>query len=281
MGLGLRFPHIQTVLSEKPDIPWFELLTDNWMAASGVDGVLLDAVLDVYPVALHGVAMNIGGVDPLNRSYIEGVKALADRCETPHVSDHLCFTAVQGEQLHDLAPLPLTDETLSHVADRIDCAQNLLKRRLTIENISAYMSCKQDTYTDAEFLNALAKRTGCGLLLDINNLYVNQFNLGRPAQDCIHSIRPEFVTEFHLGGFSDQGEYLLDAHDHPVCDAVLDLYQEAVRCIGNRPTLIEWDHQLPAFSTLMEEKVKVETCLERTDPIGKLEKIDASESCYA
>ena len=258
VGLGLRTPHIETVLRHKPNVPWFELLTDNWLEASGIDGVLLDEILKHYPVSLHGVAMNIGGVMPLNESYLACVKTLAKRCDTTWVSDHLAFTAVNGQQLHDLAPLPYTEEALELVCNRIDGIQNRLGFELAIENISAYIFYNHETIDEAEFLNTMAKRTGCHILLDINNLYVNQVNLSKDAQFFLNTIKSKYVKEIHLGGFTDKGSYLLDAHDHPVAQPVWDLYEQAMNKFTHTPTLIEWDNCLPSFDTLMAEKIKAD-----------------------
>lgn len=259
VGLGLRTPHIQSILSQKPNVPWFELLTDNWLDASGIDGVLLDEILKHYPVSLHGVAMNIGGVMPLNHDYLASVKALARRCETHWVSDHLAFTAVAGQQLHDLAPLPYTQEALSHVYERIDQIQTSLGFALTVENISAYVSFEHETLGEAEFLNELADKTGCNILLDVNNLYVNQVNLNTDAKAFIHEIKPKHVTEIHLGGFTQKGDYLLDAHNQPVADPVWLLYDMAMKKFPATATLIEWDNDLPSFETLMAEKTKAQS----------------------
>lgn len=258
VGLGLRTPHIENILQHKPQVPWFELLTDNWLGASGIDGVLLDEILKHYPVSLHGVAMNIGGVMPLNTSYLTRVKELAQRCDTTWVSDHLAFTAVDGRQFHDLAPLPYTEEALLHVCERIDAIQNHLGFALTVENISAYVAFKHETLDEADFLNALADRTGCHILLDVNNLYVNQVNLNKDAKQFLQSLKAKHVKEIHLGGFTHKGDYLLDAHDHPVAEPVWELYELAMGKFINTPTLIEWDNALPDFDTLMAEKIKAD-----------------------
>lgn len=279
VGLGLRTPHIETVLRHKPKVPWFELLTDNWLEASGIDGVLLDEILKHYPVSLHGVAMNIGGVMPLNESYLALVKVLAKRCETTWVSDHLAFTAVAGQQLHDLAPLPYTEEALHLVCERIDHIQNTLGFTLTVENISAYVSYNHESLDEAEFLNAMADKTGCHILFDINNLYVNQVNLNKDAIRFLNTIKEKHVNEIHLGGFLDKGEYLLDTHDHPVAQPVWDLYEQAMKKFTHTPTLIEWDNHLPSFDALMAEKIKADSywpysALETEVHIGANKKVD-------
>lgn len=263
VGLGLRSAHIETILAHSPAIPWFELLTDNWLDASGIDGYLLDSILERYPVVLHGVAMNLGGVQPLNLDYLTKVRCLAERCQTDWISDHLCFSAADGMQLHDLLPLPRNHETLAHLVARISHAQDVLQRRISIENISAYMHCAQNSYAEADFLNELATRSGCGVLMDINNLYVNQHNLNESADTFIDAIQPKHVTQYHLGGYTDKGDYLLDAHNHAVSAPVWALFQKTLVTVGERPTLIEWDNDLPEFATLLHEKQQAEEMMER------------------
>ena len=263
VGLGLRMPHIHSILEQSPKVPWFELLSENWLEASGIDGYLLDQIIERYPVALHGVALNIGGVDALNENYLNQLFQLAERCGTDWISDHLCFSSAKGIQLHDLLPLPRTKETIGHLVPRIQHAQERLKRRLTIENISAYVTSQENCFSEADFLNEIGRRTGCGFLVDVNNLYVNQVNLSESAQSFITDIDPSFVVEFHLGGYSDKGDYLLDAHNNAVTEPVWELYAQAITAIGRRPTLIEWDNDLPAFEVLLNQKQLAESVLDR------------------
>lgn len=258
VGLGLRTPHIETVLSQLPQVPWFELLTDNWLDASGIDGHLLDEVLKHYSVSLHGVSMNVGGTMPLNTDYLNRVKRLAKRCNTQCVSDHLAFTAVNGKQLHDLAPLPYTEEALTHVINRVDQVQNLLGFSIAIENISAYVKYDHDVMGEAEFLNQLAQGTGCSILLDVNNLYVNQVNLEQDAKAFLTQLYARHVSEMHLGGYTDQGSFLLDAHNNPVSNPVWKLYEVALEKFPQVPTLIEWDNDLPDFEVLLSEQKKAQ-----------------------
>ncbi|MEM7015906.1 MAG: DUF692 domain-containing protein [Pseudomonadota bacterium] len=264
VGVSLRSPHIEHVLSQTVDIPWFELLTDNWLEAAGINGLLLDEIVERYPVALHGVSMNLGGMQPLDQGYLDAIKRLARRCQTDKISDHVCFTAVDGKQLHDLAPLPLTQETLSHLAQRINQVQDVLACPLYIENVSAYVRYECDAIDEASFLNTLTARTGCKLLLDINNLYVNQVNLGTNAENMIDCIDPDGVGELHLGGHQNCGSYLLDAHNNIICEDVWRLFERAIQRFGDTPTLIEWDNDLPEFSTLQQERYQAIHRLERT-----------------
>jgi len=256
VGLGLRSPHIEYILKHNPNVPWFELLTDNWLDAAGIDGFLLDEVSERYPLTLHGVCMNVGGTQPLNFNYLGAVKRLAKRCNIAMVSDHLAFSAVDGKQLHGLGPMPLTGESLAHCIQRINTIQDFLGHTISIENISAYVACAQSSLSEASFMNELADASGCKILLDVNNLHVNQVNLGVSAVDFIHQINPENVSEIHLGGYTDKGDFLLDAHNNPVSNPVWALYEKAMKKFQHVPTLIEWDNDLPEFETLMKEKQK-------------------------
>lgn len=261
VGLGLRSPHIEHILGHKPNVPWFELLTDNWLDASGIDGFLLDQIAEQYPLTLHGVCMNIAGTQALNFDYLTGVKSLAKRCKTGWISDHLAFSAVDGKQLHDLAPIPYTHEALKHVIDRVNCIQDFLEQKLCVENISAYVAYQGSSLSEADFLNALASETGCSILLDVNNLYVNQKNLGQDAKLFIETINNKYVSEMHLGGYTDKGDFLLDAHNNPVSDPVWELYELALKKMKGVPTLIEWDNDLPEFSILLQEQQKATTLM--------------------
>jgi len=263
VGMGLRSSHIKSILKHQPDVTWFELLTDNWLDASGIDGLLLDEFCQRYPVALHSIAMNIGGCDPLRQDYLNKIKQLKTRVGSHHISDHLCFSQVSGRPIHDLAPIPYTEKTLEHVCHRIELIQNLLGEPISIENISAYVHCLDSTMSEAKFLNQLASKTGCQVLLDINNLYVNSKNLGRNAEAYIHEIDPKYVSQYHLAGFNDQGFYLLDAHDHHIHCDVLKLYELALERIGARATLIEWDHNIPNFEHVYEDYKRVRVIYER------------------
>ncbi len=264
VGLGLRSPHIETILATEPNVPWFELLTDNWLDASGIDGFLLDKITEQYPVTLHGVGMNLGGLDPLNLDYLSKVKALAVRCEANWLSDHLSFSAVQGNQLHDLAPLPYTEESLQHMVVRIQQAQDVLGQALVVENISAYLAYEHTTINEADFLNALAHETQCEILLDVNNLYVNQKNLDQNAVEFLNALNHSVVKEIHLGGYTDKGDYFLDAHNNPVSEPVWSLYELAIQKFKGIPTLIEWDNDLPDFNVLLQEQQKAMAIMSKT-----------------
>ena len=214
---------------------------------------ILEAVRRRYPVALHGVSLSIGSTDPLDRRYLERLKALADRIDPAIVSDHLCWTGVDGENLHDLLPLPFTEEAVRHIAQRIEQVQEFLGRRLLVENVSAYVTYKHSTMPEWEFLAAIAGRSGCGILLDINNIYVNSVNHRFDPKDYLARIPAESVGQFHLAGHTDKGSFLFDTHNRPVIEAVWALYREALRRFGPVATLIEWDEDIPPFDYLAEE----------------------------
>jgi len=231
---------------------WFEVISENFMVAGGRPLEVLAAVRDRYPIVMHGVSLSIGSADPLNKRYLNELRALALRFEPAWISDHLCWTGVGGHNLHDLLPLPYTEETVRHVSRRIRRVQDFLGRPILIENVSSYMTFKDSRLTEWEFLRAIADEADCGILLDINNIFVSAFNHRFSAEEYVDAIPVERVVQFHLAGHSDHGTHLLDTHDHPVCDAVWSLYERAVRRFGRVSTLIEWDDNIPDFKELSE-----------------------------
>jgi uncharacterized protein (UPF0276 family) len=259
VGLGLRSAHIKPVLELNSSVAWFELLTDNWLDASGVDGLLLDEFCKRYPVTLHSIAMNIAGCDTLNSDYFSAISRLSNRVQSTLISDHLCFSQVNGKPIHDLAPIPYNNDTLNHVVTRILKIQELLKTTISIENITAYVNCLDSTMSEPAFLNEVARQTGCGILLDINNIYVNSKNFDNSALNYLYELNPLYVSQYHLAGFQNQGDYLLDAHDSYIHDDVLKLYEAALMKIGIRPTLIEWDNNIPNYQDLLTEYQRVKS----------------------
>ena len=231
-GIGLRRPHYAEILSDHPPIDWFEVVSENFMVDGGRPREVLDEICDHYPIVMHGVSLSIGSADPLNRAYLSELGALARRARPAWVSDHLCWTGVGGHNLHDLLPLPYTDEAVSHVADRIREAQDILGRRILLENVSTYMTYVGSRLNEWDFVAAVAAEADCAILLDINNIFVNAFNHRFDAHRYVDAIPPDRVVQFHLAGHSDHGAYLLDTHDHPVRDEVWDLYEYAIRRIG-------------------------------------------------
>ena len=257
-GLGLRSEHIERILVERPPVPWFEILADNHTAPGGLIPRQLAAVRADYPITLHCVGMSLGGTDPLDMDYLRGIKNLIQTYEPTQVSDHLCFSGHAGRQYHDLLPLPYTEEALLHVSDRIDRVQDFLGVRLLLENVSSYLTYRHSTLTEAEFLVALTDSADCDLLFDVNNAYVNEFNLGTPAGDFLRHLPLERVREIHLAGYEDKGEYLIDAHNNRVSDPVWALYADVVQQLPEVPVLIEWDNDLPALEILLGEAGRAE-----------------------
>jgi len=249
-GVGLRRPHYAHVLNEHPAVDWFEVVSENFMVAGGLPLRVLQRVRERYPIVLHGVSMSLGSTDPLNRQYLVQLRDLARRFEPAWVSDHLCWTGVGGHNLHDLLPLPYTEEAVSWVARRIEQVQETLERPILIENVSSYMNFAHSTMSEWDFLSAVAEEADCGILLDINNIYVSAFNHGFEPKRYLESVPISRVVQYHLAGHSDHGSYLLDTHDHPVCAEVWSLYETAVRRFGKVSVLLEWDDNIPEFATL-------------------------------
>jgi uncharacterized protein (UPF0276 family) len=252
-GIGLRKEHFDRVLDEKPDVPFFEVISENFMVRGGRPLDVLDRVRRDYPVALHGVSMNLGSADPLDTAYLSRLKTLADQVQPAVVSDHLCWTGLTGLNSHDLLPLPFTEEAVRHVAAKIRRAQDVLGRRLLVENVSSYVSYRSSEMSEADFLAAVVREADCHLLLDVNNLWVNARNHGFNAADALRVIPVDRVRQFHLAGHEDHGDVVIDTHDRPVRDEVWALYRQAVRRFGAQPTLLEWDANVPEFDVLVEE----------------------------
>ena len=252
-GIGLRKEHHDRVLAERPGIPFFEVISENFMVAGGRPANVLERVRRDYPVALHGVSMNLGSADPLDTLYLARLKALADRVDPAVVSDHLCWTSLAGQNSHDLLPLPFTEDAVRHVAGKIRRAQDVLGRRLLVENVSAYVSFRSSEMSEAEFLTAVVREADCHLLLDVNNLWVNGKNQGFDAFDALRVIPKDRVQQFHIAGHDDLGDVAIDTHDRPVRDEVWALYRQAVRRFGPQPTVLEWDANIPDLEVLLAE----------------------------
>lgn len=253
VGVGLRRPHYAHVLNARPAMDWFEVIAENFMVEGGRPLEVLEAVRADYPIVLHGVSLSVGSTDPLNRDHLRRLAELARRCAPAWISDHLCWTGVGGHNLHDLLPLPYTDDAVAHVARRIRDTQDILGRHILIENVSSYLSYTHSTLDEWEFLAAVAETADCGILLDINNIFVSAFNHRFDARRYIDALPVERVVQFHLAGHSDHGAYLLDTHDHPIRAEVWELYEYAVRRFGPVATLIERDDNIPEFAELAAE----------------------------
>jgi uncharacterized protein (UPF0276 family) len=269
-GVGLRAEHYPTLLGEDQDAPgprcdWFEAITENFLESGGRPLAVLEHVRHDHPVALHGVALSIGSVDPLDMRYLTKLRALIERIEPALVTDHLCWTGVSGRSLFDLLPLPYTEESLAHVVERVRRVQDLLGRQILLENPSTYVAYRCSTIPEAEFLAALSKEADCGLLLDVNNVYVSAFNLGFEASDYVDTLPKERVQQIHLAGFTDMGNWLFDTHGAPVHEDVWRLYAHAVRRFGRVSTLVEWDADIPSFARVVGEAQRARCITEAID----------------
>jgi uncharacterized protein len=252
-GLGLRTQHFEDVLSGAPRVDWWEVITENFLVAGGNPRRVLREVCKKWPVMLHGVSLSIGSVDPVDDDYLDRLAALADEVDPPVVSDHLCWSALGGHSSHDLWPLPYTEEALALVADKVGRVQDRLRRRILLENPSSYVTFVASQIPEAEFLAEVARRADCGILLDVNNIYVSSRNHGWDPEAYLAAIPPGRVGQIHLAGHSDHGTHLLDTHDHPVCDAVWDLYGKAIARLGPVSSMIERDDHIPPLDELLEE----------------------------
>lgn len=272
-GIGLRSNHYQDLLSQEnehkhqitealPDVPWLEVLTDNYLGDGGQPLHYLQQVREHYPLTLHGVGMSLGSVDPLDRDYLRRVKALADRIEPAWISDHLAWVSVDGRYLHELLPIPYTRESLALMCEHVSQAQDILGRQILVENPSAYLNFRHNEMQEWEFLDQLVRQTGCRLLLDVNNIHVSAINAGFDAEDYLQHINAAHVGEIHLAGYEQMPGYLFDTHGKPVHQPVWDLYLSALLQFGAVPTLIEWDTDIPDLSTLLNEADKAQLLMD-------------------
>jgi hypothetical protein len=252
-GLGLRTEHYADIFAGKPAVDWFEAITENYLVAGGRPLHNLMRVRERFPVALHGVSLSIGSTGPLDLSYLAQVKALAARVQPVWISDHLCWTGVNGKNLHDLLPLPYTEEALAHVVARVRAVQEILGQRILLENVSSYLGFQESRMTEWEFLTAVATQADCLLLLDVNNVYVSSVNHEFDPITYLDAIPADRVQQIHLAGHESHGDYLIDTHDQPVPDAVWSLYTEALKRFGSVPTMIERDANIPPLAELEAE----------------------------
>ncbi len=258
LGLGLRSVHFETILAGDRQDLWFEAISENFMDSGGRPRAVIRAVAERYPLALHGVSLSIGSTDPLDLGYLAALKRLADEVRPAWVSDHLCWTGVNGRNSHDLLPMPLTEESLAHVVARVRQVQDYLERPLILENPSSYVRFAQSTLDEPDFLRALTEETGCGLLLDVNNVYVSCFNVGADPVAYLEAFPCERVVQMHLAGHQDLGTHVIDTHDRPVRAEVWELFRIAWARTGGAATLLEWDDQIPDFEACLAELRKAE-----------------------
>ena len=252
-GLGLRPAHYETILGGSPRVDWFEAITENYLVPGGPPLHHLERIRASYPIVLHGVSLSIGGTVPLDLAYLREVKHLAGRIEAAWISDHLCWTGTDGRNLHDLLPLPYTREALDHVVDRLRRVQDVLGRRILLENVSSYLAWRQSEMTEWEFLAGVAEAADCDLLLDVNNVYVSSVNHGFDPLVYLAGVPVHRVRQIHLAGHEDHGTHLIDTHDAPVARAGWDLFAQAVRRFGAVPAMIERDGNIPALDALVAE----------------------------
>jgi hypothetical protein len=255
-GIGLRTVHFQHILSKRPPVDWFEIISENFMDTGGRPAYILDQVAERYPVVMHGVSMSIGSKDPLSKEYLRKLRALADRVKAVWVSDHLCWTGFAHRNSHDLLPMPYTEESLKYTVERIRQVQETLERPLVLENPSSYVEFTSSTMPEWEFLRRMAEDADCGLLLDVNNIYVSSFNHGFDPEEYLRAVPHERIAQYHLAGHTNLGTHILDTHSDHVIEQVWKLYRLAHELSGGRATLLEWDEAIPPFGVVHAEVLK-------------------------
>jgi uncharacterized protein (UPF0276 family) len=267
-GIGLRTPHYTEFLEKRPSVAWVEVHSENYFAEGGKSLRVLEKVRRDYPISLHGVGMSLGSVDELNWQHLKKLRDLTAYIDPCLLSEHLSWSSIDGQYLHDLLPLPYTEEALNHVVSRIQQVQDYLNRQILVENVSSYIRYKHSTMLEQDFLREVALKSGCGILLDINNIYVNATNLGFNPKAYLAGIPANLVQEIHLAGFTtttiQSREVLIDSHNRPVVPAVWDLYRQAIQQLGRKPTIIEWDADLPPLDTLYLEAYRAEKIMKET-----------------
>ena len=256
IGLGLRTVHYAHLLEHWPDVGWFEIISENYMQTAGRPLYFLDQIAERYPIVMHGVSMSIGSTDDLDVGYLGELKALRDRTRALWVSDHLCWTGVAGRNTHDLLPLPYTEEALRHTAERVRRVQDFLGAPLLLENPSSYAEFAGSSMTEWEFLARLSEEADCGLLLDVNNIYVSACNHGYRPADYLNGIPFDRVAQMHVAGHTDQGTHIVDTHIGPVLGAVWELARQAYERAPGTSLLLEWDAEIPPFEDVHREALK-------------------------
>ncbi len=252
-GLGLRPDYYEEILSQQPAVDWFEILSENYLVSGGKPLYYLDKIRKLYPVVMHGVSLSLGSCDPLDSEYLKQLKQLADRVEPAWISDHLCWTGVDGLNTHDLLPIPYTYQAIEHIVARIQQVQEVLKRPILIENVSSYLTFKQSEMTEWAFLVEIANRSGCAILLDVNNVYVSSVNHQFNPWDYIDAIPTDKIVQIHLAGHSNHGNYIIDTHDASITKPVWDLYAVTIQKTGRISTMIERDDHMPPLIELVAE----------------------------
>ena len=261
IGIGLRVPHYDHILSKKPTVDWFEIISENFMVDGGLPLKVLDRILEQYRVVQHGVSMYFGSAEPLNREHLRKLKRLIRRTQTPWLSDHLCWGSVDGRYTHDLLPMPYTFAAAKITARKIREARDFLEVPIAVENVSSYAEFHVSEMTEWEFLTEVVEQADCGILLDVNNIYVSSRNHGFDPREYLNAIPAHRVAQIHIAGHTQYRKYTLDTHDHPVLDPVWKLYQHAISRTGKTATLLEWDARIPSFDEVHNEARKAEKFL--------------------
>lgn len=256
VGIGLRVPHYQHIFAKKPTVNWFEIISENFMVDGGRPLEILDQILERYRVVQHGVSMYFGSAEPLNREHLKRLKRLVKRTKTPWLTDHLCWGSVDGRYTHDLMPMPYTFEAAKRAAQKIRQVRDFLEIPIAVENVSSYAEFHISEMTEWEFLNEVVERADCGILLDVNNIYVSSRNHSFDPFDYLNSVPAERVAQIHIAGHTKYQKFILDTHDHPVIDPVWALYARAIEMAGPTPTLLEWDDRIPSFNEVHREALK-------------------------
>ncbi len=269
IGVGLRTPHLNHILERKPVVDWFEIISENYMVDGGRALAMLDRIMEQYRVVQHGVSLYFGSAERLNREHLKRLRTLVRRTKTPWLTDHLCWGSVDGRYTHDLLPMPYTFEAARITAAKIREARDFLEVPIAVENVSSYAEFHVSEMNEWEFLNEVAERADCGILLDVNNIYVSSRNHNFDAREYLNEVPPGRIAQIHLAGHSKFEKYILDTHDHPVIGPVWKLYEQAIRRFGAVPTLLEWDDRIPSFDELHAEALKAEKYLPQTAAVAR------------
>ncbi|MES9942393.1 MAG: DUF692 domain-containing protein [Candidatus Thiodiazotropha sp. 6PLUC2] len=256
-GLGLRREHYDDVLDSKPDVDWFEVISENYMVEGGKPLHYLNRIRELYPIVMHGVSLSIGSIEPLDYNYLKKLKALMGWVEPMWFSDHLCWTGINKLNMHDLLPLPYTEEAIDHVVERITRVQEYLGRQMLLENVSSYISYSESQLSEWDFLAEVAERADCLLLLDINNIYVSAFNHNFDPRTYLKAMPADRIYQIHLAGHTQEDNLIIDTHDHPIADPVFELYADAIQRFGRVSTMIERDDNIPPLAELLRELERV------------------------
>jgi hypothetical protein len=266
LGVGLRSVHFDHILKTQPEVDWFEVISENFVDSQGRPRYVLQQIAERYPVVMHGVSLSIGATDPLDFEYLAKLKRLAREVNARWISDHLCWTGVLGRNTHDLLPVPFTEQTLRHVVERVRTVQDFLERPFVLENPSSYVTFQDSTMDEWEFISRMAEEADCGLLLDVNNVYVSSFNHDLDPDEFIRSLPHERIVQFHLAGHANYERYIIDTHDNHVIDPVWDLYRTAHQLTGGVSTLLEWDANIPPFPVVHAEVLKAKRFMDEHLP---------------